>query len=62
MVLIKVLLSSVTDVNFFKMDGTSIRISYKHLIDSSVVECIGVIRLGGSGGPNSPTDNTTGIY
>ena len=56
--------------NFFKMDGTSISMASQTfdldagslIMDSSGDSGNGVIRLGGSGGPNSPTDNTTGIY
>ena len=40
----------------FDLDATSV------IIDSSGDSGNGVIRLGGSGGPNSPTSDTAGIY
>jgi hypothetical protein len=40
----------------FDLNATSV------IIDSSADSGNGVIRLGGSGGPNSPTSNTAGIY
>ena len=56
--------------NFFKMDGTSISMATQTfdldagslIMDSAGDGGTGTIRLGSSGGPNSPTDNTTGIY
>ncbi len=56
--------------NFFKMDGTSISMATQTfdldasslIMNSAGDSGTGTIRLGSGGGPNSPTDNTTGIY
>ena len=56
--------------NFLKMDGTAMTIkagtfdldATSIIMDSSGDSGNGVIRLGGSGGPDSPTANTAGIY
>ena len=40
----------------FDLDATTL------ILDSAGDSGNGIIRLGGSGGPNSPTANTAGIY
>ena len=59
-----------SSTNYFKMDGTSLDIKVSTfdldatslIMDSAGDSGNGVIRLGASGGPSSPTANTTGIY